>query len=242
LLAGPGAAFPLEPPAAPRGRVSDFADRLSPADGERLEARLLALEQQSGAQMAVAIFPSLEGEDLEEFTHRLFERWHLGQKGRDDGVLLVLFLEERRVRLEVGYGLEAQVPDALGGRILREDLAPLLRDGRLADGIDAAISGVAAALRGEARPTPRRRGPPVPVLIVIVFAAVVILSFVVAAQRAGVAYDQRGRHRLRGTGPFWWGGGPGGGWRGGSGGGGFSGGGFSGGGGSSGGGGASGSW
>lgn len=194
--------------------------------------------------MAVALFPGLEGEDLEDFTNRLFERWRLGEKGRDDGVLLALFLAERRSRLEVGYGLEEKLTDALGGRILREDLAPHLRAGRLADGLDAAIAGVAAALRGEARPERRRRGPPVPLLVVILFSAVVIAGFIAAARQAGVAYDHRGRHRPRRGGPFWWGGlggGMGGGWRGGSGGG-FSGGGFSGGGGSSGGGGASGSW
>src|SRR3989449_5435109 len=96
--------------------------------------------------MAIAIFRSLEGESLEDVTNRLFQQWRLGQKGLDNGVLLVVFAEDRKLRFEIGYGLEAVVPDAAAGQIVRQIVAPSFKERRYAAGLEAAADAVYARI------------------------------------------------------------------------------------------------
>jgi len=111
----------------PSQRVNDYAGLL-PADARgRLESTLAQRESATGAQMVIAIFPSLEGESLEDFGIRLAERWRVGQKSLDNGVILLVFVKERRVRMEVGYGLEPVLTDAVASQIVRETIAPRFR-------------------------------------------------------------------------------------------------------------------
>jgi uncharacterized protein len=196
--------------------------------------------------MVIAIFPSLEGESLEDFSIRLAERWRVGDKERDDGAILVVFVQERRVRLEVGYGLEPTIPDAVAGRIIREELAPHFRDQRYAAGLQAAVAAVYARVEGRAGGRSGAR-PAWQVLgfLGVVAAIVLVLGWEMMSTRRRngrrlYTLDRKGWHVPSDRG---WGGGPwmGGGW-GGFGGGGRGGGGFSGGGGTFGGGGASGRW
>lgn len=198
-------------------------------------------------QVVVAIFPSLEGESLEDVSIRLAERWRIGQKGLDNGAIFVVFVRERRVRLEVGYGLEPAVPDLVAGQIIREQIAPRFREGRYAAGLEAGARAVYQ--RVEAGPAAERGAPGpsrlLPLAVLLVLA--VIIGFVVVSQLPHLGANRRGYTAGQGgwsvppIGP-WWGGGLGrrGGF--GGGGGGFGGGGFSGGGGGFGGGGASGEW
>jgi uncharacterized protein len=235
------AALPLPPP--PDRRVSDFAGALSPADRDRLETRLAERERAGRNQVVVAIFRSLEGESLEDYSIRLAEKWKIGQKGLDNGVIFLIFLQDRKMRIEVGYGLEGVLTDAISSSILSQVVAPHFREGRVADGIAAGLDAIDAAIKGEYRADARRaspRGGSVPALIPIGFTLLVILGIVLSAQRNAV----RARRNGWTGGSGGWGGGPfiGGGGFGGGGGGGSSGGGFSGGGGSFGGGGSSGSW
>jgi len=245
LLAGSVSA--LEIPKAPEGRIHDAADLLSPATERALEDEILAFEEKTSNQIAVATFPSLEEESLEDFSIRLAEAWQPGDRERSNGVILLVFVEERRVRIEVGYGLEGALPDALAGRIIRSELAPEFRAGRTDQGIVRAVRAIIAATQGEytAKPTAGHKVPPGPVLI----ALVLFFLFMILAARSHGSREYRGRGvyvpgpfggwtRSRGPlgGGFWGGGFGGGGGRGG----GFGGGGF--GGGSFGGGGASGSW
>lgn len=222
----------------------DAAGVLPPGSAERIEQLLSAHERATTDQVVVAVYPSLEGEDLEEWTHRVFEGWALGRKGKNNGVLLAIFSRDRKARIEVGYGLEDRLPDATASRILRERLFPALKQGNWGEGVEDAVQGILAALGGQAIPV-RRRTPSIPPWLPIVL----ILAFFIVARILSRAqarsYGRRGRRRGVIVGPWWWGGGGfgGGGFRsGGFGGGGFGGGGFSGGGGMSGGGGASGSW
>ncbi len=242
-------------PPAPTARVNDYAGLLVPAARAQLEASLARREQATGVQMVVAIFPSLEGENLEDFSIRLAERWRIGQKGLDNGLILTIFPKERRVRLEVGYGLEPVIPDAVAGAIIREEIAPRFREGRYADGIAAAEAAIFQRV-AEARGTPAGGPPPPPrrmpgpslfyaLALFAVFGAIAVLLLREAASNARYARRNvytAGRQGWRSPMvilPPW---GVGGGGFGGrdSGGGGF--GGFSGGGGSFGGGGASGGW
>jgi uncharacterized protein len=144
--------------------VNDYAHVLSPDARQRLEQSLAAHEQATnGAQMVVAIFPSLEGESLEDFGIHLAEKWRIGQKGLDNGVILLVFLKERRVRMEVGYGLEPVIPDAIASQINREVIAPRFREGRYADGIAAAADAVYARIEKPGTPVGARPTvPPAP--------------------------------------------------------------------------------
>ncbi len=136
--------------------MNDYA-RLLPADAHRrLETRLAEHEQATGAQMVLAIFPSLEGESLEDFGIRLAQQWRVGQKSLDTGVILLVFVKERRVRLEVGYGLEPVVTDAVAAQIIRESIAPRFREQRYAAGLEAAVEAVYARIEARgAPPAPR---------------------------------------------------------------------------------------
>ena len=156
--AGPDA---LKPVPALSARVTDLTSTLSAAERASLESKLAAFEQATGAQMAVLLVPTTLPEPVEAYAIRVADAWKIGRKGRDDGVLLVVAKDDRRLRLEVGYGLEGAIPDAVAKRIVAEDVAPRFREGRYADGIDAAADRVIAIVgKGEAPPPQRvSRGP-----------------------------------------------------------------------------------
>jgi len=199
--------------------------------------------------MAIAVFRSLEGENLEDVANRLFQKWRLGQKRLDNGVLLVVFVEDRKLRLEVGYGLEGALPDAEAAQIIRGAIAPRFREQRYAAGLEAAVIAVYERIKPGSTPAELQRqadssrqrgasGPNLYVLLLLAFVALTVggLAWEASHQRGYTA----GRRGWTSSGGGWYGGGWGGG--GSSGGGCSGGGGFSGGGGSSGGGGASGDW
>ena len=232
----------------PSARVNDYAGLLSATDRQRLETQLADRERATGAQMVVAIFPSLEGESLEDFSIRLAERWRVGQKGLDNGVILLVFAKDRKVRLEVGYGLEGALPDATAGQIIRDSIAPAFREGRYAAGLERAINAVFARIDATPAPErPRRKEPAVGMtpLALLFVVAVLAIMFLSAARRrrrsapAGYTYSPGRGWTPVVVPPIVWGGG---GWGGSGGGDPGDGGGFSPGGGGFGGGGASGDW
>jgi len=142
----PAAAGPSFPP--PTGYVNDFAHLLDPAAQSALNARLAAYDQATGNQIAVAIFQDLGGVPIDDFTVRLEEAWKVGRQSKDNGVLLVVALREREIRIEVGYGLEGKITDAEAGAIIRDDIAPAFRAGRYADGIGAAVGALQQLIGG----------------------------------------------------------------------------------------------
>jgi uncharacterized protein len=113
---------------APQGYVSDYAGVVTDQERAQIEAICRELDEKTGAQIAVAVFPDLGGEDYTDYAVRLFEHWKIGKKGKDNGVLILNTLAERKVRIEVGYGLEPIIPDGLAGQILRDNVFPLLRE------------------------------------------------------------------------------------------------------------------
>lgn len=232
-------AFGLDLPGPPKQHVNDYAGILSAQQMQDLEAMLSEQEKQTSNQVLIAIFPALEDESLEDYTNRLFEKWGIGQKRLDNGVLIAVFLKEKKVRLEVGYGLEGKLTDALSSRIIRNEIAPAFQQNRYYDGLRAAVVAIQKVIAGEYQPVAApqekpRETPPVQLFIFVL----ILLYIIYRSRNSGTTY--RGR---RGGGSGWgyfpggFGGG-GGDWGGGSGGGGWGGGG----GGSSGGGGASGGW
>ena len=220
------------------GRVVDGANLLKAAERQALEAKLKAHEDKTTDQVVVATISSLEGYPIEDYANRLFRHWQLGQKDKDNGALLLVAPNERKVRIEVGYGLEGALTDALSKIIITTAIAPRFQKGDFAGGIDGGVDAMLSILTGDAEEWQRRAEvredqssefDPIATFIILL-----ILFFIISRimSAGGPRRVGRGRHGpwIIPTG--------GGGWSGGSGGGG----GFSGGGGSSGGGGASGSW
>lgn len=140
-----------------RARVTDLAGRLAPDRVRALEAKLAAFERETSHQIAVLIVPTLDGEPIESFSLRVAEDTKLGQQGLDNGLLLVVASEDRAARIEVGYGLEGVVPDAIAKRVLEDVMFPRLRQGDFAGGIEAAVDAMMLAARGEEIPVERRR-------------------------------------------------------------------------------------
>jgi uncharacterized protein len=235
------------------GRVVDAANLLSPEQEAALEAKLAALEDSTGGkgkgtQLVVATVPTLEGQEIEDYGYRLGRHWGIGQKDSNNGAILLVAPTERRVRVEVGYGLEPVLTDALSAVIIQEKILPSFRSGDFAGGIAAGTDALIAQLElpeDEARTRAEAAGRtvaddgPSPRALLFLF-LVFILILVLISRGGGGGGGGRGvRSRRGGFGPpiiIW---GPG---HGGFGGGGFGGGGFGGGGGGFGGGGASGGW
>jgi uncharacterized protein len=232
------------------GRVVDDAHILSPATVQKLDGELAGLEQQTGHQLVVATVPDLQGFEIEDYGYQLGRAWQLGKKGVNDGAILLVAPKEHKVRIEVGYGLEPVLTDALTSLILQRQVLPQFKQGQMEAGVVAgaaaligqlslpdeqAKANVAQAAEQPAAQPQEHNGvrPHIPVFLILLIVFWVISGLL----RAGG----------RGFGGAWWllpfflGGGRGGGWGGGGFGGG-GGGGFSGGGGSFGGGGSSGSW
>jgi uncharacterized protein len=247
LFAAPSRGQGASPPPPPVRHLNDYARLISEADAQRLDEKLQRFQDETSNDVVVAIFPELAGDSLEDFTVRTAQAWRTGRKGLDNGVVLFVFPRDHKLRLEVGYGLEGALPDAIAKRIIEERIAPRFRTGDFAGGLEAGIEAVFEATRGEFKPAPRpAAGPAVsPVVLLLAILAVIMLLVWLEGQAGPTVYSRGGwRTYRRGR----WGGGWGGGgigWGGGFGGsgGGGGGGGYSGGGGGQfGGGGASGSW
>ena len=268
LFAMPAAAqtFP-----ALTGRVVDQADLLRPEQELDLTSKLAALETQTGRQFVVATIKSLEGRTIEDYGYRLGRTWAIGDKEKDDGVILLVAPNEKKVRIETGYGARVFLTDAVSSVIIREDILPRFKNGDLPGGIMAGSEAVITTLQLSPQEAARRAQEagasakkreidvnPIPVIIIVIIFFTIIGS--IARRAGGRRYHSGGKRRRGGLDSgdlavILWGldalskasrgggGWGGGGWGGGGGGGGWGGGGgFSGGGGSFGGGGASGSW
>jgi uncharacterized protein len=234
------------------GRVVDQANVMTAQSRSDLEVKLRELEDKSSIQLVVATVKSLEGSDVESYANQLFRFWKLGEARKNNGVLLLVAPAERKVRIEVGYGLEGTLTDAFSSVIISSAIIPRFKTGDFSGGIERGVDGITSVLSGDTadwQPKVRVRTDEgannellaslLPLLMIFV------IWYLIGSARgaaSGRSARQRGRTIIIPYGGSTWGSG----WGGGIGGGGFSGGGFgggfSGGGGSSGGGGASGSW
>lgn len=130
------------------GRVVDVAHVLPAPTVESLTAQLKAHEDITGNQVTVLVLPSLEGEPLEPFSHRVATTWKLGQKGTDNGVLLLVAMKERKIRIEVGYGLEGALTDARSAQIIRNEIVPRFRTGDVPGGVAAGVDAILKTIEG----------------------------------------------------------------------------------------------
>jgi uncharacterized protein len=132
------------------GRVVDNAELLSPAIRERLSAMLKAHEERTGNQIAVLTVSTIHGTGIEEYALRVFEAWKLGQKQKDNGVLVIVVPQDRKMRIEVGYGLEGVLTDVAASRIIRNVMTPQFKAGEFGKGIEDGSSAIVAQLEGKA--------------------------------------------------------------------------------------------
>ncbi|MEM6337040.1 MAG: TPM domain-containing protein [Bacteroidota bacterium] len=224
-----------------RGYVNDYAGLLTASQQRTLEQKLEGYDRESSTQIAIAIFQNIDGADPAQYAAELGEAWGVGQQGRDNGIVLLVALDERRVFIATGYGIEGSVPDIIAGRIVRELITPAFRRGDFYGGLSAASDALIQATRGEYDALPSARGDEGGIDAATLFIILVVIALIIISSSNSGGSSGGRRYRNGPGGPvIIWGGGGG---FGGGGGGGFGGGGFGGfGGGGFGGGGAGGGW
>lgn len=187
LLTSPADALDVPPLT---GRIVDLAHLLPPDLAASLSQELAEHERRTSNQIALLTLPSLEGESLEEFSHRVATTWRLGQKGMDNGVLLLVVPGDRRLRIEVGYGLEGVLTDAKSSRIIRNVIVPYFRKGDFPGGIAAGLRAIMGTIEGaysppETKPAEQEAESPWELFLIAVFLGVLIGGGVLQATGLG---------------------------------------------------------
>ena len=166
-------------------RVTDLTGTLSGEAVNRIETQLAAVESAKGSQIAVLIVPTTQPEEIEQYGIRVADQWQLGRKGIDDGAILLIAKNDRRVRIEVGRGLEGALPDAIANRIITDTITPHFKLGDYDGGVEAGIDQIVSVVNGEPLPEPDKRwerhtglGSLLPLLLVVVFVASGVLRSV----------------------------------------------------------------
>jgi len=159
LLVLPWAAADVPVPPL-KARITDLTGTLAAGQRAALEQKLADLEARKGSQIAVLVVESTRPETVEQYAVRVFERWKLGRKGVDDGVLLLVAKNDRQLHIEVGYGLEGAIPDAIAKRIIEQDIVPLFKQGNFHGGISAGTDRLGKLIEGETMPPPKRTAAP----------------------------------------------------------------------------------
>lgn len=147
----------LEKPSTPT-LVTDLAGVLSPTEKQFLENKLVSIDDSSSNQIAVVILPTLDGYPIEEYATKLFRTWGIGNKKTNNGILLLVAINDRKVRIEVGYGLEGAIPDITSNNIINNDIKPAFKQGAYFDGINAATDNIAKAAVGEYKVARQKKG------------------------------------------------------------------------------------
>ena len=197
----------------PEGWVTDRAGFLDVTTRNQLERLLAEVERKSGVEIAVVTLPTLAGRSVEEVAVELFQAWGIGKKGKDEGVLLLVARNERKIRIEVGYGLEGTIPDGLAGEIIRDTITPRFRQGRFAEGIETGVRQIVGTVAKQkqidlakppvppARPTPTSSLRPYEQRLVykatifFVLLLVILIGLALASERS--FRRQRGRRRFQ---------------------------------------------
>lgn len=192
-------------PPRPARLVNDFADMLSPQEERDLESRLQEYARTSSTQITIVTIRSLGGYDVAQYSFELGNRWGIGQKDKDNGVLLLTSLEDRAGWIAVGYGLEGVLTDALSGQIFRREIQPAFREERYYEGLLKASEAIIAATRGEYQADPQStsssRGVSIPLAVLIL--VLILLAAITGGGRGGGGTYMSGRGgRYMGRGPF----------------------------------------
>ena len=140
-----------------KAHVTDRTGTLSSSEQSALESKLTAFEREKGSQIAVLMVPSTGDETIEQYGIRVAEQWKLGREGVDDGAILIVAKDDRRLRIEVGYGLEGALPDVTAKRIVSDVVTPYFRDGDFYTGVSSGVDAMIAVVQGEPLPQPKAR-------------------------------------------------------------------------------------
>lgn len=183
-----GAALALDVPPY-HGYVNDYAHMISPAVKARLERTLEAFDRSDSTQIAILTIDSLQGEPLDDFSIRTVDAWGIGQKGKDNGVLLLAVKNDHKLRIEVGRGLEGVLTDLAAGRIVDLIIAPRFKAGRFDEGFEAGVAAIIQTTRGEFHPDrlrPRRGKEPPPLFTYLFFGALIVGFLGSVSRKLGV--------------------------------------------------------
>jgi uncharacterized protein len=184
----PYSACALEVPKL-QGYVNDYAGMISPPAKSKLEEALKSFEQSDSTQIVILTIPSLEGEDIEKFGINVGDAWKIGQKGKDNGAILIVSKQERKIRIEVGYGLEGKLTDLTAGRIIDLVIKPRFKqedfDGGFIAGVSSLIDATRGEFRAERRPVLRGQRGISPFLSIFLFFAIVTLILGTVSRVAG---------------------------------------------------------
>lgn len=168
-----------------KGRVNDYASMLSPETAQKLDATLSVIEKSDSTQIVVLTIPSLEGEVIEEFSIKVAEAWKIGQKNLDNGAILLVSKNDRKLRIEAGRGLEGKLTDLISGRIIRSEIIPKFKEGDFNGGIEAGINAIVSVVRGEYKAsetdTGRKESGKNPIFTLLIF------LFVITAALSGIS-------------------------------------------------------
>ena len=138
-------------------RVTDVTGTLSTEEKSQLEAKLSAFEQKKGSQITLLILPSTQPEEIEQYSIRVVEKWKIGRKKVDDGILVLVAKDDHKMRIEVGYGLEGAIPDLTAKRVIAEVIAPKFKQGDFAGGLNDGVDKLIGLVNGEALPPPAKK-------------------------------------------------------------------------------------
>ncbi|NCC53379.1 MAG: TPM domain-containing protein, partial [Spartobacteria bacterium] len=175
---------------SPTGLVNDFAAVFSTGQVQQLEQRLQSVKEQTGAEIAVVTIPTLKDGALSDFANQLFKRWGIGQKGKDNGILIITAINDRKIRIEPGYGLEGLFPDSKTGRIIDEEVIPAFKEGNYAVGLTRAATRIAEEITAdhaadtETDDAGDKQGGSGGLIIFVVFIGIIVV-FVVLAKKSG---------------------------------------------------------
>lgn len=178
--------------------VVDYTGTLSADERQALEQKLEAYEDSTSNQIAIVIENSLDGDDLFDYSYRIAEGWHIGQKGKNNGILIYVALNDHKVQIQTGYGAEGAVPDLLTKRIREEHLNPNFRQGNYYQGLDEASDILIKALAGEYQndlPKSKKGKKRFSTMLIVIIVIIILLSF--------ISHGGGGRRRFWGSGPFY---------------------------------------
>ena len=195
-------AFTQELPPKPNTLVTDFTNTLSDAEQQQLEHKLVAFDDSTSTQIAVVIMKAVGSYDINDYAQRLGRAWGIGQKGKNNGVVLLVALGDRKVSIQTGYGVEAVLPDIVTHEIIQNDIRPNFKAGNYYAGLDAGTNDIIKYVKGEYKSPKKQQqvknvGGSAAILVIII----VVILIIIFRNRGGGGHiiDSRG-----GASPFWW--------------------------------------
>jgi uncharacterized protein len=175
--------------------VNDYTNTLSGTEQQTLEQKLIAYDDSTSTQVAIVVVQDLGGYEVQDYAVRLAESWGIGQKGTNNGVLILASIGDRKITIQAGYGMEGVLPDAICKRIIEQEIKPAFKQGNFYQGFDDAINAIALAAKGEYKAVPRKKNnksAPGFVFVIIVF-IVMLIIFSIRNRGGGTTYTNRGR-------------------------------------------------